>query len=146
MPVVLLLLKKITFQCRVNCKRRSQCILCWSFRLTLETVYETSVYCVCVYCVCVGWILELLLKVVYVHWVYCIVLFMCSIGWSHWSQHTGSWKVCVYSHWLWPPCIADADILFWSCFLWPPCGIGQAVIFLPCGFSYLSSSSSFFLV
>ena len=45
---------------------------------------------------------------------------------------------------LWPPCVADADIIFSSFlffFLWPPYGIGQAIIFLRCGFFYLLSSS-----
>jgi len=38
---------------------------------------------------------------------------------------------------LWPPCVADTDIIFVSC-LWPPYVIGQAIIFLPCSF-FLSS-------
>ena len=39
---------------------------------------------------------------------------------------------------LWPPCIADADIIFLPCdLLWPPYEIGGAIIFLPCGY-YLS--------
>jgi len=47
----------------------------------------------------------------------------------------------VYFALLWPPCLADADIIFSSCrfFLWPPYGIGQAIIFLPWDFFLLFS-------
>jgi len=58
-----------------------------------------------------------------------------------------------YNCWtcLWPPCVADADIIFLSRgffflspFLWSPYGIGLTIIFLPCGFFFLPSSSFFF--
>jgi len=46
---------------------------------------------------------------------------------------------------LWPPCVADANILFYPCgFLWPPYTIGQAIIFSSCGFFF--SRSFFFFI
>ena len=44
---------------------------------------------------------------------------------------------------LWPPCVADADIIFLSC-LWSPYVIGQTIIFSSCGYFFLLLSSSFF--
>jgi len=40
----------------------------------------------------------------------------------------------------WPPCVADADVIFCSCgfFLWSPYVVGQTIIFSSCG-SYLLS-------
>ena len=47
---------------------------------------------------------------------------------------------------LWPPCIADTDIIFLSCsLLWPPYGIGQAIIFSCCDFYLSIYRSSFFV-
>ena len=40
---------------------------------------------------------------------------------------------------LWPPCVADADIIFLPCsFLWSPYVIGQTIIFSSCFFFFLS--------
>jgi len=35
---------------------------------------------------------------------------------------------------LWPPCVADADIVLSYGFLWSPFVIGQTIIFLPCDY------------
>jgi len=52
---------------------------------------------------------------------------------------------------IWPPCAADADIIFLPCGFFlssygrgPPYGIGQAIIFLLCDFSFLSVCLSVF--
>jgi len=39
-------------------------------------------------------------------------------------------SVCAF---LWPPCVADADIIFLPCYLWSPYGIGRPYIFSCCG-------------
>ena len=52
-----------------------------------------------------------------------------------------------YQQFSWPPCVADADIIFCSrgffFFLWPPYGTGQAIIFLSCGFFFYLFSRLF---
>jgi len=80
---------------------------------------------------------------------------MCCIYTYRWSyRKTFNKRPCVYLYnclkppayivtvtaFLWPPCVADAHIIFLPCsLLWPPYGIGQAIIFSSCCFLCLCS-------
>ena len=56
----------------------------------------------------------------------CMSIFRHIVG-SPWTRYT----------FLWPPCVADADIIFLFCsLLWSPYGRGQTIIFSSCGFFF----------
>ena len=91
--------------------------------------------------------------------VSCLNVIMCCIYTYRWSyRKTFNKRPCVYLYnclkppayivtvtaFLWPPCVADAHIIFLPCsLLWPPYGIGQAIIFSSCCFFCLCSFSFF---